>query len=222
MTKTVLLLIVALAQPLACRAADTPPPTLLQIAGVRLPEAKLSDSVLLIIDAQREYTDGRLPLTGIDAAILETALLLKRARHAGTPVIHIVHHGKPGGALFDPAGPFVNIVPQLAPLPGETIIVKSLPNSFAATGLEKRLTELGRKNLLVVGFMTHMCVSATVRAALDLGYRNTIVAGATAERDLPDGAGGSVSAAQLQKAELAALADRFAAIVPHADEIAEH
>lgn len=58
-----------------------------------------------------------------------------------------------------------------------------------------------------------MCVSATVRAALDLGYRTTLVAAATATRDLPDPAGGVVTADALQRAELAALADRFAVVV---------
>ncbi len=56
-----------------------------------------------------------------------------------------------------------------------------------------------------------MCVSSTVRAALDLGYRCSVVAGACATRDPPDGTGG-VIADQLQRAELAALADRFATV----------
>ncbi len=61
--------------------------------------------------------------------------------------------------------------------------------------------------------MTHMCVSSTVRAALDFGYRCTVVAGACATRDLPDGAGGVVPAPVLHRAELAALSDRFATVV---------
>ena len=64
--------------------------------------------------------------------------------------------------------------------------------------------------------MTHMCVSSTVRAALDLGYRCSVVAGACATRDLPDGAGGVIAANQLQRAELAALADRFATVLADA------
>lgn len=216
-----LLFVLSLSGPSAAQAAaaGNGPATPLQIAGVEARPASLSDSVVVIIDAQREYTDGRLPLAGIDSAVRETAELLKRARQNGTPVVHIVHHSKPGSALFDPAGPFSEIVPELAPQAGEAVIAKSLPNAFAGTGLEQRLAQSGRKNLIVAGFMTHLCVSATVRAALDLGYRTTVVEGATATRDLPDGTGGAVPAALVQRAEIAALRDRFAAIVGHAEDV---
>ena len=50
--------------------------------------------------------------------------------------------------------------------------------------------------------MTHNCVSSTARSALDSGYRVTIVANATATRDLPDGKGGIIGAATLQAATL--------------------
>jgi nicotinamidase-related amidase len=60
-----------------------------------------------------------------------------------------------------------------------------------------------------------MCVSTTTRAALDLGYRSTVVASATATRDLPHPTGnGVVPARNIHEAALAALADRFAVIVP--------
>lgn len=80
---------------------------------------------------------------------------------------------------------------------------------------------MGRKNLIIIGYMTHMCVSSTVRAAIDRGYRNTIVAKATATRDLPAPEGGIVSAQTLQSTSLAALADRFAAVVQSAQDIPE-
>lgn len=217
MKSLLLAALLALAAPLV--TADGAPPTLLQIAGVRLPVATWVDSVLLIVDAQREYREGRLPLAGIDAAVGETGKLLAAARAHGAPVIHVVHHAKPGSALFDPQGKMAEILPELAPRSGEPVVVKSLPNSFAATDLDKQLAAMGRKQLIVAGFMTHMCVSATVRAALDHGYRSTVVAGATAERDLPDGKGGVVPAALMQRAELAALADRFAVVVESAADI---
>ena len=98
------------------------PGTLFERVGARLESATLSNSVLLIVDAQREYVDGALPLAGVDAAIAETERLLTRARKSGTPVIHIVHKGK--GPLFNPAGPFFDIVAPLHALAGETVIEK--------------------------------------------------------------------------------------------------
>jgi len=195
------------------------PQTLLTLSGLKLEATGLSDSVVVIIDAQREYVDGELPLDGIDASIKEGSLLLDRARKASTPIIHVVHHAKPGSALFNPDGPSVAIVGALAPKPNETVITKSLPNAFAGTSLDETLDRLGRKNLIVIGYMTHMCVSSTVRAAIDRGYRNTIVAKATATRDLPAPGGGVVLAQMLQASSLAALADRFAAVVQSAQDI---
>jgi isochorismate hydrolase len=97
------------------------------------------------------------------------------------------------------------------------VLPKGLPNAFAGTALEATLRDTGRRELILAGFMTHMCISSTARAALDLGYRTTVVAGATATRDLPDPTGpGTVPAAEVHRATLAALADRFAIVVPDA------
>jgi nicotinamidase-related amidase len=64
-----------------------------------------------------------------------------------------------------------------------------------------------------------MCVSATVRSALDHGYRSTVVADCCGTRALPDRKGGAVSAQVLHDATLAALADRFAVVVERGEEL---
>ena len=101
---------------------------------------------------------------------------------------------------------------SLAPIAGEPVIEKTLPNAFAGTDLQARLEATGRKNLVLAGFMTHMCISSTARAALDLGYRTTIDADSCATRDLPDGRGGAIAAAAIHDVVLAELSDRFAII----------
>jgi nicotinamidase-related amidase len=60
--------------------------------------------------------------------------------------------------------------------------------------------------------MTHMCVSSTVRVALDLGYRTTVAESACGTRDLPDGQEGKILADVVHQVALAELADRFAII----------
>lgn len=207
-----------LLQSVSLHAAEMPP-TLFDLAGAKPAPGRLSDSVLVIIDAQREYVDGKLPLAGIGASLRAAAALLARARRAGTPVIHVVHRGK--GGLFDPATPYYEIVPQLRPAAGEPVVEKTLPNAFAATDLAGAIERTGRKSLILIGYMTHMCVSTTARAALERGYRSTVVADATATRDLPDGQGGIIPAATLQAASLAALADRFAVVVRGGSDIRE-
>jgi nicotinamidase-related amidase len=197
------------------------PKTLLALAGAPATPSPLENAVLLLIDCQMEYVTGTLPLSGVDDALGEAARLLELARSADVPVVHVAHHGRPGGALFDPEGAMVALAPQAERRAGEELVVKSLPNAFTGTNLQEVLDGLGRKEIIVAGFMTHMCVSSTVRAALDRGYRCTVVAGATATRDLPDGQGGVIGAADLQRCELAAMADRFAVVVDDSSAWAE-
>ncbi len=75
----------------------------------------------------------------------------------------------------------------------------------------------GAAPLIVAGFMTHNCVSSTVREASDRGFAVTVVADACATRDLPAPDGGVVSAAELHRSSLAALSDRCARVVALAD-----
>jgi len=189
------------------------PKTLLEMAGADPGPAPWDTCVVVMIDFQNEYLDGALALFGVEAALAEGARLLKRARAVGAPVIHIRHQGKAGGA-FDPDDRRGAICEQAAAGDGEAVIMKTLPNAFAGTDLDAQLKATGRTHIIAAGFMTHMCVSATVRSCLDHGYGATVVAGACATRDLPDGIGGVVPAAALHRAELAALGDRFATLVP--------
>jgi nicotinamidase-related amidase len=191
-----------------------PPKTLLEMAGILPMPSRLADAVIVVIDAQREYVNGALPLPQVRPALDEIERLLGRARSAGTPIIHIVHHGKPG-SVFAPGTVGAAIAPQAAPAPGEPVVGKRLPNAFASTDLGDRVAALKRPAIVVVGFMTHMCVEATARASIDLGLKATIVASATATRDLPDPISGAIlPAAEVQRNALAAIADRFATIVP--------
>src|SRR5947209_1507716 len=136
-----------------------------------------------------------------------------------TPIIHIVHHGNPGG-LFAPDTPAAEIASPATPAPNEPVVGKRLPNAFASTDLATRLAALKRPELVLVGFMTHMCVEATARAAIDNGLRATVVASATATRDLPDPITRQVvPAAEVQRNALAALADRFATVVANVEAI---
>jgi nicotinamidase-related amidase len=190
----------------------TTPKTLLEMAGVTPAPPPVDDSVLVLIDCQREYRDGALALPGVEAALDEAGRLLAFARDVGLPVIHVRHKGRPGG-LFGEGGPTFEICDAVDPAVGEMLIDKTLPNAFAGTTLDDHLKETGRKHLIVAGFMTHMCVSSTVRSAIDHGYLATVVADACATRDLPDAEGGVIAAADLHRAELAALADRFATVL---------
>lgn len=187
--------------------------TLRALEGMPAAPAPLADSTLVLIDCQNTYTRGVMELEGVDAALDEVAALLDRARSAGVPVIHIQHNGG-AGSPYDIDAEIGAIVDRVAPREGEPVVVKSYPNAFVQTDLDDRLKAVGASNLVLAGFMTHMCVNSTARGGFNLGYAPTVVAGATATRSLPGTDGQPVPAAAMQSASLAAMADLFAVVVP--------
>lgn len=187
--------------------------TLRAMAGLPLQPPSLADSTLILVDCQNTYTRGVMELEGVQAALDEAAALLDRARSAGIPIVHIQHDDGPG-SLYDVNGESGAIVSRVAPRDGEPVVVKNYPNSFVDTPLDEHLKSVGAQNLVIAGFMTHMCINSTARGAFNLGYAPTVVAGATATRALPGVDGGAIPAATVQGASLAALADLFAVVVP--------
>ncbi|MCU1716201.1 cysteine hydrolase family protein [Pseudomonas sp. 5P_3.1_Bac2] len=194
------------------------PQTMFALTGRTHAAASLGNATLLVIDAQEEYRSGVLKLPGLDAAVSEIAKLLATARERGTPIVHIKHLGIPDG-LLDPRGPRGKHLPEVAPLPGERILEKRLPNAFSGTELHEHLQSLGNLDLIICGFMTHSSISSTVRATKDYGYRCTVVDAACATRDLPTMDGQVISAADMHRTQMIALADNFAVVVPNASAL---
>lgn len=173
----------------------------------------MSKRATLVVDLQNEYLPtGKLPLTGLDAALGNAARILAAARAQGQRVIHIRHESaKPGAPIFAPGTDAVQIVPQVAPVEGEPVIVKNYPNSFRDTGLKPLLEAEGIEQLVVIGAMSHMCVEATTRAVADLGYPVTVVHDACATLPLEFGST-TVPAAQVHATAMAALAFGYATV----------
>lgn len=161
---------------------------------------------LLVIDLQNEYfPTGKLPLVGIEAATANAARVIADARAHGVPVIHVRHEAaKADAPVFTPGTPNTQIHASVAPVEGEAVIVKHFPNSFRETPLKALLDELGVRELVIVGAMSHMCIDAGTRAAADLGYAVTVVHDACATRDLVFGEQ-TVPAAQVHAAFMSAL-----------------
>jgi nicotinamidase-related amidase len=190
--------------------------SLRQIAGVApffRPGAPLAagKTALLLIDYQMAYRQGPLALPG-EAAVTAIAVRLRAwAEAAGLKVIHVQHAAPAGAPLFAAGSPDVEVLPEMAPDDGQTVIVKRLPSAFAGTALAYALA--GVESLLVAGYMTHNCVDATARDAFHRGYRVGIVADVCATRDLPGSGGAVLPASVVHAAVLAGLGDRIAEIV---------
>ena len=187
-------------------------PTLRTLSELPSTPASLAESTLVLIDCQNTYTQGVMELEGVQAALDEAAALLDRARSAGIPIIHVQHSDGPG-SLYDIEGESGAIVTRVAPRDGEAVVTKQYPNSFVQTDFDDKLKAVSAGNLVIAGFMTHMCVNSTARGAFNAGYAPTVVAAATATRSLPGVGGEPVTASTLQSASLAALSDLFAVVV---------
>jgi nicotinamidase-related amidase len=188
-------------------------PTLRSLLAQPMEPAPLSKSVLILIDCQNTYREGVMQLEGVEPALENCAALLDRARSAGSTIIHIQHDAGVGSP-YDVRAHIGAISDIVAPRAGEAVITKAYPSSFEKTDLDARLKAVAASDLVLAGFMTHVCVNSTARAAFNHGYRSTVVANAAATRSLPNPVGGTVSAHSLHVATLAGLADMFAIVVP--------
>jgi nicotinamidase-related amidase len=153
-----------------------------------------------------------MELTGWQAALDSAAELLGRARESGAHVIHVAHDGGEG-TPYDIRAEIGAIHERVAPVEGESVVVKTAPDGFVGTELGELVDAAGNKDVIIAGFMTHMCVTFTAAGAFLRGNRPTVVADACATRPLGSEAG-DVSADQLHRGALATIADLYGVVVP--------
>ena len=111
---------------------------------------------------------------------------LARSRNAGAEI------GSPGplGRLLIRGEPGHDFIDELQPVAGEIVIDKPGYSAFAHTDLDHRLRVRGIDTLLLSGITTEVCVSSTLRDAVDRGYQCITIGDACASgsRDLHDAA----------------------------------
>ncbi len=188
------------------------------VVGLSDKPAQIENSALIMIDCQNTYTRGVMKLTGIDEALLEAEKLLNIAREKNIPIFHVRHDGGEGSP-YDINADIGAFIEQVAPQSGEAIITKHYPNSFIQTDLDAQLKAKGVQDIVLAGFMTHMCINSTAHGAFNLGYQPTVVASATATRSLEGVNGEIISAADIQASAIASTRDLYAAIANTVDEL---
>ncbi|WP_435227810.1 cysteine hydrolase family protein [Streptomyces sp. Tue6028] len=191
-----------------------PRTTLRELNGFDPNPASLASATLILIDYQNTYTQGVMELDGWRDALDAGAALLTRAREAGADVVHVVNDGGEG-TPYDVRAEIGRIHPKVAPADGEAVVVKKLPDAFLDTDLADHVDAAGNKDVVIAGFMTHMCVVFTAQGAFLRGNRPTVVADACATRALRTVVA-DTPAEQLHHSALATIGDLYGVVVPTA------
>jgi len=90
-------------------------------------------------------------------------------RDRGAPSLRIGDRG-PMGRILVAGEPGAEIIPELAPLPGEPVLDEPGKGAFCRTEFETLLTSRGLRQLVFAGVTTEVCVQTTMREANDRGY----------------------------------------------------
>ncbi|MFF3900907.1 cysteine hydrolase family protein [[Kitasatospora] papulosa] len=139
---------------------------------------------LIVVDVQRAFVRGDGALPEAERLVDRTAELITRAREAGALVVHVQNDG-PAGGDDEPHTPGWGLHHPVDTGRGEVVIRKTHDDAFQETSLESVLTTSGVRSLAVCGLMSEMCVQATARTAVELGYRVVLPYDAHATYDIP-------------------------------------
>ncbi|MGN7396554.1 cysteine hydrolase family protein [Peribacillus frigoritolerans] len=176
-------------------------------------------TALIIVDIQNDYfPNGKMELSNPEKAAANAAKVLEWFRQNNKDnIFHVQHIASDSGlGFFLPNTDGVKLNEAVLPLEHESIIIKHFPNSFLQTELESKLKEKGVTKLVITGMMTHMCIDATVRAAVDLGFETTLIEDACATRDLSY-QDKVVPAEQVHYAFVSALNGMYASVISTED-----
>lgn len=179
---------------------------------------------LLLIDIQTGFDAPEMGARNNPDAEAAAGRLLAAWRERGWPVFHVRHLSLEPGSPLTAARGGIDFKPEVAPLPGESVIEKSVNSAFIGTDLEARLRDAGVTEIAICGLTTPHCVSTTARMAANLGFGVTVVHDACAafawNADmgwLPGAA--ALDAETAHRTALAHLHGEFARVAPVADII---
>lgn len=159
---------------------------------------------LLVIDVQREYFDGALPISHPVGHLEKILQVMDTAAAQKIPTAVVRHHQPdPESPIFRLNSEMWQLHPEVESRPRETLIDKQLPGSFTQTELDSWLKSVDADTITIAGYMTQMCCDTTARQAFHRGYQVEFLKDATGTLDV-ENAAGSVTAAQLHEATLVA------------------
>ena len=136
--------------------------------------------VLLLIDMQKGLLDDEL--YDYEAFLDRVVRLLEAARAGGAEVIFVQHDAGQGSGMTAGDEAF-DIAPEVSPLPGEKVFVKTINSCFGNAEFRRYMEGLKDKRVMIVGLQTNYCVDATVKSAFERGFTVIIPRGTNSTFD---------------------------------------
>ncbi|WP_420042648.1 cysteine hydrolase family protein [Burkholderia cenocepacia] len=185
-------------------------PTIRAMSGAKqLDHLDPKTTALVVIDFQKEYFSGKMPIPDGKKAMANTQKLIKFADAAKIPVYQVQHIAPAGSAVFAIDGDTVKFQPGMEPRAHDKTVQKTTVSVFASTDLDKQLKAANIKTIIVAGLMTHACVAGAARDAVPLGYQVVVASDASATRSIKRANGSTIDSATLHRASLAEIEDTF-------------
>lgn len=138
-------------------------------------------SAVLIIDVQCGLFNGNPEPFEAEEVVERINSVTSRAKAAGIPVFFIQH--EQAGGLLEYKNENWKLHPGLKVENSDFRIRKTTPDSFLRTDLEKILTSIGIKKLIICGYASEFCIDTTVRSAAASGYSVQLVSDAHTTHD---------------------------------------
>ncbi|GAA0265719.1 isochorismatase family protein [Pseudomonas rhodesiae] len=152
-------------------------------------------------------------------AVIQRLLALWRSN--GWPVLHVKHDERTPTSSYYVHGPWNGIKKDVAPIEGETVIIKQENCAFIGTELDAILTKMRVKRLVLTGVVIHNSMDATVRAGKALGYSIVLPSDATTAVPVVGPHGKSWDATTVHELTLAILGDEYADVMSSDEVVAQ-
>ena len=130
-------------------------------------------AVLLVVDVQ-EKLGAAMPQEAFDRLVKNTKTLVESAKILGVPVLATEQYPKGLGPTVAPVRDL--LLPESAP------VDKLAFSCGAVKEVARRLYQSGRRQVIVAGMETHICVFQTVRDLVAGGYQPFVVRDAVLSR----------------------------------------
>ena len=179
-------------------------------------------TAILVVDMVNDFCKpgGAMVLPGYECLLPSQLKILETARKTGCLVVYIVdahRRGAPCDREFLKRSPHCyegewgsGIIDELAPQPGDQIVIKRRFSAFFNTDLDVTLKDWNRDTLVFMGVATNICVRSTVHDAFFHGYRKIVLKDAVA-----------ATSPREQASTLYDIATHFG-VVTTADSLARH